>query len=414
MKGEILLSVDEAREIILNKIDRLSSEEVPILESLGRVLDENVYAEIDLPPFDSSTMDGYAVRSEDTMGAWPAGPIELKALEGIAATCRPEGEIGEGETIRIMAGAPLPEGADAVIMVEYTERIDDRVLIYSPARPGENIRYAGEDVKRGEIALARGKRIALGDIGILAALGKAKVEVVRKPTVAVIAAGDELIDIDMPLSAGKIRNSHSYEIAAQVIDCGCVPLILGVASGGQEALAAKIEEASSADIIIIITSDVSVSDCDLIRVVLNQIGEIIFWQAVMEPGRPLAFGIVDRKPVISLPGAASSIISFEQFARPALLKMSGRTDISRISIEAVFEGESFKNESGCYKMVRVTIEKEGNAFKARLGGLQKSEGLNESLKPMALANGLMVIPENVKEIQAGDKVTVQLFEPIID
>ncbi|HZD60883.1 MAG TPA: gephyrin-like molybdotransferase Glp [Anaerolineae bacterium] len=402
-----MISVEEAREIILSKIERLETEEVPILESLGRVLDEDIYAEADVPPFDNSAMDGYAVRSEDVAGAWPGGPVELRVLGDVAAGYVPESPVGKGETIRIMTGAQMPEGADAVIMVENTERTDGGVLIFVPARPGENVRFAGEDIRRGDVALRRGKKIIPGDIGVMASVGKARVKVVQKPVVAIITTGDELVDIDEPLVPGKIRNSNAYSIAAQVIDTGCIPRILGIAPDSREALMAKIEEAAGADMIVT-TGGVSVGDYDFVKDILDRAGEMVFWQVAMKPGKPLAFGIVQGKPVIGLPGyPTSSMVSFEQFARPALLKMSGRTDITRMTVEAIFE-ESFKNRSGRRNMVRVIVSKDNGIFKARLSGSQKSG----SLKPMTLANGLMVVPEDVEDLHPGDKVTVQLFEPI--
>ncbi len=405
-----LISVDEAREIILSKVERLSTEEVPILESLGRVLDEDILAEADIPSFNNSAMDGYAVRFEDTTGAWPGAPAELKVLGDLAAGYVPESPVGKGEAVRIMTGAQMPEGANAVVMVENTERTDGGVLVFSPVRPGENVRFAGEDIKAGEVALKRGKKIIPGDIGMMASVGKAIVKVVRKPRVAIITTGDELVGIDEPLAPGKIRNSNAYSIAAQVIDAGCIPLMLGIARDTREALMAKVEEAVGikADMIIT-TGGVSVGDYDFVKDILDEAGEMVFWQVAMKPGKPLAFGIIKEIPVIGLPGyPTSSMVSFEQFARPALLKMSGRSDISRMTVEAIFQDPSFMNRTGRRNMVRVVVAKEDGMFKARLSGPQQSG----SLKPMTLADGLMVIPEYVEEIKAGDKVTVQLFEPI--
>lgn len=407
-----MISVEEARETILSKIERLSTEEVPILDSLGRVLDEDVLAEADIPPFNNSAMDGYAVRFEDTTGAGSGKPVELKVLGDVAAGYVPESPIGKGEAIRIMTGAQMPEGANAVVMVENTERTDDDAFVFSPARPGENVRYAGEDIRAGETALKHGKKVIPGDIGMMASVGKATVKVVRKPRVAIITTGDELVNIDEPLVPGKIRNSNAYSIAAQVIDTGCIPLMLGIARDTKEAIMGKVEEAvdRNADMLIT-TGGVSVGDYDFVKDILNDAGEMVFWKVAMKPGKPLAFGIIKGIPVIGLPGnPTSSMVSFEQFARPALLKMSGRRDIARMAVEAVFQDSSFTNRTGRRNMLRVVVTKDGNSFKARLSGSQKSG----NLKPMTIANGLMVIPEDVGEIKAGDKVTVQLFEPITE
>lgn len=406
-----MISVDEAREVILSKVKRLSTEEVPILNSLSRVLDEDIISESDIPPFDNSSMDGYAVRSEDTAGAWPAGPVELRVIGSLAAGYVPESSIGKGEAVRIMTGAQMPEGADAVVMIENTEKTSGGILIFAPVKPGENVRFAGEDVQAGEVALRRGKKITPGDIGMIASAGKAKVKVVKRPKVAIITNGDELIEIDEPPAPGKIRNSNAYSIAAQVIDTGCIPLMVGIARDTQEDLMAKFRQAieESADMIIT-TGGTSVGDYDFVKDVIKQEGEVFFWQVDMKPGRPLVFGIIKEIPVIGLPGhPASSMVSFEQFARPALLKMSGRTDIARMTVEAVFQGPLFVNRTGRHNMLRVVVTKEDGVFKARLSGLLQSGGL----KAMTLANGLMVVPKDVEEIKAGDKVTVQLFEPIM-
>ncbi len=407
-----MISVEDAREVILSKIERLSTEEVPILDSLGRVLDEDILAEDDIPPFNRSAMDGYAVRFEDTTGAGPGKPVGLKVLGDVAAGYVPESPIGTGEAIRIMTGAQMPEGANAVVMVENTERTDNGVIVFSPVRPGENVRYAGEDIRAGETALKHGKKIIPGDIGMMASVGKATVKVVRKPRVAIITTGDELVNIDEPLMPGKIRNSNAYSIAAQVTDTGCIPLMLGIARDTKEELMAKIDEAvSRAADMIITTGGVSVGDYDFVKDILNAAGEMVFWKVAMKPGKPLAFGIIKGIPAIGLPGnPTSSMVSFEQFARPALLKMSGRKDITRMAVEAVFQDSSFANRTGRRNMLRVVVTKDGNSFKARLSGSQESG----NLKPMTIANGLMVIPEDVGEIKAGDKVTVQLFEPITE
>lgn len=404
-----MISVEEARSTILSKIGRLETEEVPILEALGRVLDEDILSGADMPPFDNASMDGYAVRFADTAGASPEGPSELKVLGDVAAGYMPESPIAEGEAIRIMTGAPMPEGADAVVMVENTERIEGGVLVFVPVRVVENVRFAGEDLRQGDIALASGKRIAPGDIGMLASVGKAKVKVVRRPVVAIITTGDELVEIDKPLSPGKIRNSNAYSIAAQVIDTGCVPLMLGIAPDSREALLAKVEAGVAGADMVITTGGVSVGDYDLVKDILAEAGEMVFWQVAMKPGKPLAFGIIEDKPVLGLPGyPTSSMVSFEQFARPALLKMSGRADVGRMTIEAIFE-ESFVNRSGRRNMVRVTVAKVDGVFKARLSGPQQSG----NLKPMGLANGLMAVAEDI-ELKPGDTVTVQLMELITE
>jgi molybdopterin molybdotransferase len=412
-----LISVDEARRIILSKIEKLGSEEIPILEALGRVLDEDVLAEADIPPFNNSAMDGYAVRAADVSGATPESPVELKVLGDVAAGYVPERSIGPGEAIRIMTGAQMPEGADAVVMQEDTERfiIDsngvttDCVRIMAGIEKGDHIRFAGEDIAKNEVALAKGKRLTPACIGVLASVGKAKVKVVRKPVVAIITTGDELVDLGEPLVPGKIRNSNGYSIAALVLDAGCTPWMLGIAKDTREHLTAKVEEATKADLIIT-TGGVSVGDYDFVKDILDSAGEMVFWQVNMKPGKPLAFGMVNDTPLIGLPGyPTSSMVSFDQFARPALLKMSGRNDLYRMTIDAVSE-VNVKNKSGRNNYIRITAYQENGIFKARLSGKQKSG----SLKPMTEANGLMIVPDHVEEVSVGDKVKVELFDFVTD
>lgn len=403
-----MVTVDEARQIILNKIECLPSEEVSILESLGGVLDEDVYAEADIPPFNNSAMDGYAVKAEDTAGA-NVEPVELRVLGDVAAGYVPKSAIGSGEAIRIMTGAQMPEGADAVVMVEVTERTDSGVRILEAVKAGEHVRYAGEDIRKGDAAIKQGKKIIPGDIGMIASVGKATVRVVRKPVVAIITTGDELVDLGEPLVPGKIRNSNGYSIAAQVLDAGCTPWMLGIAKDTREALMEKVQEATAADMIIT-TGGVSVGDYDFVKDILGQAGEMVFWKVAMKPGKPLAFGVIKGKPVIALPGyPTSSMISFEQFARPALMKMSGRTDFYRMRVAAVAQ-DTIKNNSGRRNMIRVIVRKENDSYTARISGSQKSG----SLKAMTLANAVMIIPEDIREVNPGDMVTVELFEPLTE
>ncbi|MBI4733616.1 MAG: molybdopterin molybdotransferase MoeA, partial [Rubrobacteridae bacterium] len=289
-EGLNLINVDEARRIILSKIEKLTSEELPILEALGRVLDEDVFAEADIPPFNNSAMDGYAVRAIDTVGSSPDSPVELKVLGDVAAGYVPERSIGPGEAIRIMTGAQLPEGADAVVMQEDTERItiggntaDDGVRIMLEAKKSDHIRFTGEDIAKGEAALEKGKRLTPACIGVLASVGKAKVKAIRKPVVAIITTGDELVDLNEPLVPGKIRNSNGYSIAALVLDAGCTPWMLGIAKDTREHLMAKVEEATKADLIIT-TGGVSVGDYDFVKDILGSAGEMVFWQVNMKPG----------------------------------------------------------------------------------------------------------------------------------
>ncbi len=245
-----MISVDEARDLILSRIPVLPSEEVALLDALYRVLDEDVYSDSDIPPFDNSAMDGYAVRAEDVAGASADNPVVLDVLEDLAAGYVAERSVRKGAAIRIMTGAPMPKGADSVVKVEETERSDGSVKVFKAVKGGENVRFAGEDVKEGELVLGKGKLLGPGDIGMLASIGKASVRAIRRPTVAVISTGDELVDIGEPLAPGKIRNSNAYSIGAQVLEAGAIPLMVGIARDARDDLVEKIEKGLQADVLV--------------------------------------------------------------------------------------------------------------------------------------------------------------------
>jgi molybdopterin molybdotransferase len=407
--GAKLTNVEEARQRILDNVNRLSDEMITIADALGRVIDEDIKATVSIPHFDNSAMDGYALRTEDTKGACEHSAMVLNVLGDVAAGYVPDREINAGEAIRIMTGAPIPKGADAVLMQEYTERFDSgtKVKIFREVKLNDHIRRAGEDIKAGDIAIESGTRLNPAAIGMLAAMGKTSIKVVKRPTVAIISTGDELVNIDEQLAPGKIRNSNAYSISALVAEAGCIPLILGIAHDNRKELVEMIEKGLEADMIIT-TGGVSVGDYDIVKDVVNEMGEMILWKINMKPGKPLAFGTIKGKPLIGLPGnPTSSMVSFIQFARPALLKMSAQNSYSLMRVEAEFE-DKVKNKSGRRNYIRVMVRNEDGVFKARLSGGQHSG----SLKPMNQANGLMVVPENIYEVNRGDKVKVELLEMV--
>ncbi len=402
-----MISVDEARDLILSRIPVLPSEEVALLDALYRVLDEDVYSDSDIPPFDNSAMDGYAVRAEDVAGASADNPVVLDVLEDLAAGYVAERSVRKGAAIRIMTGAPMPKGADSVVKVEETERSDGSVKVFKAVKGGENVRFAGEDVKEGELVLGKGKLLGPGDIGMLASIGKASVRAIRRPTVAVISTGDELVDIGEPLAPGKIRNSNAYSIGAQVLEAGAIPLMVGIARDARDDLVEKIEKGLQADVLVT-SGGISVGDYDLVKRVLAELGEIVLWKVAMKPGKPLAFGTVRGKPLFGLPGyPTSSMVSFEQFVRPAILKMSGRSDLKRPEIEVVLDERVIK-KPGRRHFLRAVLEKRDGEVRASLTSSQKSG----SLKPMTVANALLVIPEEVTVVEPGERVIAQLIREL--
>ena len=400
-----MISVDKALEQILGVINPLRLEKVTILEALGRVLGENITSDRDIPPLPNSAMDGYALRFEDTLGASREKPAVLNVIDDVPAGRVSTKTIRPGQAIRIMTGAPIPAGTDAIVRVEDTEKDADRVRVFVAVRKGLDIRPAGEDVKKGELVIPKGKVIRPAEVGMLAALNRSDVAIHRRPKVAILSTGDELVDIGGKLAPGMIMNSNSYSLAAQVAECRAVPLRLGIARDTREDLVSKFEEAKGADLIVT-SGGVSVGDYDLVKDVMGELGAMRFWTVAMRPGRPLAFGVIGGVPVFGLPGNPVSVmVSFEEFVRPAILKMSGFKNLFRPSVKAVLK-EGLQKKAGFRHFLRAVVElKEGKYYVVTTG--EQGSGI---LKSMVMANGLIVLPEDVTSLMAGDEVTVQLID----
>lgn len=400
-----MITVDEALDRILSHIQPLGAEKVSILEALGRVIAEDIYAHRDIPPLDNSGMDGYAVRWEDIQNASPNHPVRLEVIEDLPAGFISTKILGRGQAIRIMTGAPIPKGADTVVPVEETKKENGVVLILKAMHRGQNIRKAGEDVKKGDRVISGGDLIRPAEIGMLATVGRSFVSVYQRPMVAILCTGEELVDVDESLDEVKIVSSNSYTLVAQVKECGAIPIQLGIARDQKETIKEKLRQGIRADVIIS-SAGVSVGDYDFVKDVLNELGmEMIFWRVAMRPGSPLAFGTIDQKPVFGLPGnPVSSMISFEQFVRPSLLKMMGYSQIFRPIIEAILK-EDICKEPGKRHFVRASISFEKGCYFVATTGAQGS-GI---LRSMVKANGLIIIPEDQEIVKAGEKVKVQLL-----
>jgi len=413
-----LISVEEALAEILSHVRPLSLESIPILESLGLVLGEEIVSDVDIPPFNNSGMDGFALRSDDVAQATGNVPTRLEVVDTVAAGYVSASRVESGHAIRIMTGAPIPEGADAVVPIEDTgdahrakeERLAapvSEIEVYVPVKAGDNVRFAGEDVRRGEAVLEPGRVIRPQEVGVLASVGRTTVRVHRRPRVAVLATGDELVDPQELLAPGKIRNSNEYTNAALVYRTGGVPLRLGVARDAAGALSAKIREGLEMGADLFLTSGgVSVGDYDVVKDVLGHEGKMQFWQVNMKPGKPLAFGLLPGGvPLIGLPGnPVSAMVSFEQFARPAILKMLGFQDLDKPTVRARLD-EDLTN-SGRRGFVRVVVAKREGRYHARVTGEQGSGVLTS----MARANGLAVIREGLRFVEAGSEVDVQMLD----
>jgi len=414
-----MISVEEALEKVLNHVDVLDVEEAPVLESLGQVLAEDIVSHIDIPPLDNSAMDGYAVRAEDTRGASGQSPCLLRVIDTVIAGSISQQKVTPGTAIRIMTGAPVPRGADTVIRFEDTDEVQRQesgageIGILREVKPGLNIRRAGEDITRGTIVLRKSTVIRPAEVGVLASLGMSRVKVIRRPVVAILATGNELVDVDQPLPAGKIYNSNTYSVAALVRRYGGIPKIIGIALDSEESLVEKLHQGLDADMLIT-SGGVSAGDYDMVKDVLASEGEISFWSVRMKPGKPLAFGTfkgIDKNgnprriPHLGFPGnPVSSVVTFELFARPAMLKMMGKKNLTKPVIEAVLE-EPVVNTDGRRIYLRAIVTKRNGKPYARLTGPQGS-GI---LTSMSLANGLVVIPEDTAGVKAGEIVEVMML-----
>jgi molybdopterin molybdotransferase len=405
-----MIRVEEALKNILDAVSPLGLEKVNILDALRRVIGEDVYAGRAIPPKDNSAMDGYALRAEDTRGASEETPVIMEVVEDIPAGSIPEKRIGPGQAARIMTGAPVPEGADAVVRMEDSRKENSRVAILVGVKVGRDIRRAGEDVQPGEKVISRGEVIRPAEVGMLAALGRSFISVHQRPLIAVVATGDELTDIDEPPSPWKIVSSNSYSLAALVLDCGAVPMQIGIANDRREDLIAKFRAAMRADLIVS-SGGVSVGDYDLVKEVMKEEGNRMqFWRVAMKPGRPLAFGAMGEVPIVGLPGnPVSSMVSFEQFIRPAILKMMGHANLFRRTVRARL-GEDIIKKSGIRHFIRARICREEDGYAVVTTGDQGS-GI---LKSMVRANGLIILSEEVTKVRAGGMVTVQLLDDSLD
>jgi molybdopterin molybdotransferase len=397
------LTVDEALDRVLARIAPLEPTEVALLDALGAVLADDATADRDVPPFRNSAMDGYAVRGADVKQSG----VRLRVVGTVAAGSVPVRAVGAGEAMRIMTGAPMPDGADTVVRVEDTDNGAEAVTINAATPQGVAVRQAGEDLRRGQVVLAHGTVLRPAEIGVLASIGRTKVNVVRRPNVAVLSTGDELVDIADEPRPGQIRDSNRYSLAAAVRATGCAAFELGIARDTADDLRHALGNAAFGDLVVT-SGGVSVGDHDHVKPVVNAMGQMDFWSIALRPGRPLAFGELRTKrgavPIFGLPGnPVSALLTFELFVRPALLKMAGRTKLRRPRVQARLLDRIDKPlglrvfARGIYDAAAGTVRSTG----------PQGSGI---LRSMSLANALIDLPEPNSAAGPGDTVSVLLTD----
>lgn len=403
---QIGVSVDEARERILAGLPLLGREAVALDQCLGRVLAEPVISQIEHPPFDNSAMDGFAVRAQDVVPGKP-----LPVLGTIEAGAEPGASLEPGQAWRIMTGAPIPSGADSVVMVEDTRVADGQLLVTSEVRAGQHLRRRGEHLKPGQTTITPGRRLRPADVAMAAYLGRPSLDCVRQPRVAVLSSGDELVDPGQPLRGGQIYNSNAFALEAQLKQIGCLPLRLPTVRDEP----ARLREALSAvlgDVDAVITSaGVSMGERDYTLGVLRDLGvEVVFWKVAMRPGRPLGYGRREAgsgalQPFFALPGnPVSSMVTFELFCRPALEKMMGLDSQEPTRVQARLL-EPIQKKAGMQLFYRCLLESDQQGWTARTTGSQESH----LLLSLVQAQGLLELPAEAELLEAGTRVSVRLL-----
>jgi molybdopterin molybdotransferase len=408
-----LLNVSEALGRLLDHFSPLEIIQIPLAAAGGRILAEDILAPGEMPPFPNSGMDGFACQSVDVAGVSLAQPVSLRVVGDIPAGSMTERRLLPGEAMRIMTGAVVPEGADAVVPVENTDfnqrqtgvEAPEMVKIFHPAGPGENVRPVGQDIRQGEVVMTRGQRIRPQDAGLLSMLGQAMVPVRRRPRVAVLSSGDELVAVDQELTPGKIRDANTIMLLGLVEQYGGEAVDLGIVPDRLEEVQAALTQAVDAGVDLIVSSaGVSVGALDFVREAVERDGRIIFWRVNMRPGKPLVFGYYRQVPFVGLPGnPVSAFVGFEVFLRSVLLKMLGLEDLKRLTLRARML-EPLESD-GRETYLRGIVDWQEGELVGRLTGHQGSG----NLRSLVQANALLIVPSGVKYVPTGDQVDVWIL-----
>ena len=405
---QINVSPEVALSQILSIVAPLGTEMVVSADALDRVLAQDIFAPYSLPPFANSGMDGYAVRIADVKSATRERPARLRVLSSIPAGTMSDFAVMEGTALRIMTGAPAPYSTEAIVPLEETRTLDDgSLLVYQSAALGQHIRPAGEDITAGALAIPAGQILRAQEIGLLAALGYSQAAVVRRPRVAILSSGDELIETCQPLAPGKIHDSNAPALAALVRRYGGIPILLGIAHDSVADLRARLRQgrADRADLFLT-SAGASAGDYDLIKGMLVAEGVLHFWQVDIKPGRPLMFGQIEQTPLLGLPGnPAAALITAELFARPALLRMSGRTALTKPVVQAVLHEPVKQGPRRHY--VRGTVHRDETGYCATISCGNHGAG---SLTSLVAANALLVVPPGDQDLPAGSEVAAIMLD----
>jgi len=402
-RGNELLEFTEARRIVLASCALLGAERVDLSEALWRTLAEDVVSGDDVPSADNSAMDGFAVVAADTREATDDKPVALRVVGEIAAGPPPHATVRREQAARIMTGGVMPDGADAVVIVERAREKDGRVLIFSPAKPGQNVRRKGEDIRKGKVVYRSGELVRAAELGVLASLGFPEVSVFRRPVVAIVTTGDELIDVAEELSPGMVRSSNTYTLLGQVREAGGEAEVLGKASDREDELESMMKCGRKADMLIT-SGGVSAGEYDLVPKVAERIGEVRFHGVAMKPGSPMAFGRIGETVWFGLPGnPVASMVCFEMFVRPAILKMTGRRRVFRPEVK-VRTGTGITRSARVHFM-RVSVEREDEelvAYPAR----EQGSGI---LTSVSVADGLLIVEAGEAALPRGTELTMQVL-----
>ena len=400
-----MISADEAIKIILTNTKLLPVEKIFINKSLRRVLAEDIFSPYNIPFADNSAMDGYALKSTDTIGANEKNPTKLKIVGIIPAGKVFKGKIKSGEACKIMTGGIIPDGADCVARKEICKEENGYVYIFEEVKKEKDLRKTGEDIKKGECVLKKGTEITPAVVGVLASVGKSNIYVYRKPKVSIIISGDEIADIDEPLIKGKVKNSNTYTLISMIKESGGIPINRGIIKDDKENLKKAIKECLNSDIILS-TGGVSVGDYDFTKEVIEELGfKVHFWKLRIKPGKPLLFATFEDKLYFGIPGnPVSTMVIFYNFIMPAILKMQGKNNIFLPETEAILD-EDLKKKDERKEYIRGILYKKNGKLYVKSTGPQGS-GI---LKSMVLGNCFIVVNENQKFINKGELIKVLIY-----